>query len=101
MKRAQIDTVIEHQMLHGDYAKLRDPHTWKEILGALRHQADTVAASVGGHVDPDVLPTFLEPQVKQHVLVGGDWLLFAARWTVLVPESFDVVTAARVDEALR
>jgi hypothetical protein len=101
MKRAQIDVVIEHQMTHDEFKRLNTPEFWKEILGGLRAQADAVAASVGGHVDSTVLPDLLEPQVKKHVLVGGDFLLFASRWTVLVPESFDVVEEARRDARRR
>jgi hypothetical protein len=101
MKRALIDTVIEHQLTWQEFQRLNTPQLWKEIIDGLRAQADATAAAVGGHVDPDVLPTLLEPQVRKHAIVGGDWLLFAARWTVLVPEKFDNITAAREDERMR
>lgn len=100
MKTARIVTRVEAQVSRHDIVRLQQSETWKDILGALRHQANAMAEQVGGHVDPTRLPQFIEPQLVTHPLVGGDWFLFAALWFVVVPDTFDDQEAARRDEIL-
>jgi hypothetical protein len=100
VKTARIVTKVEAQVSQEDIRRLQDSRVWKEILESLRYQAGTKAAEAGGHLDATRLPTFVEPQLVTHPIVGGDWWLFAAEWYVVVPEKFDDVEAARRDEIL-
>lgn len=98
MKRARMVTQFESPVSVYDLDALRYEATWHGIVNRLREDADRKAAEVGGHVDPDVRPLLAEPQLKQHLIFGGDWLLFAAEWTILVPDDFDIVGEAKRDE---
>ena len=98
MKRARIVTRHEGPVNVMDIDSLLNGGGWHTIVVQLREDASKIAAEVGGYVDPDVPPLFTSPQLRQHVTFGGDWLLFAAEWTILVPDDFDAEEAARRDE---
>lgn len=101
MKRVRMVTTHQGPVSMDQVTRLTmDPAEWSKIAQSLRQDADKRAAEVGGYVDPDVAPTFVNPQVKQHHVFGGDWLLWAAEWTVLVPDSFDEVEESRRDEKI-
>lgn len=97
MKRVRMVTQFESQVDVLDLDALRYEPTWHGIVARLRDDAQKKAEEVGGHVDPDVAPVLMEPQLKQHVLFGGDWLLFAAEWTILVPDDFNIEDEAQRD----
>ncbi len=62
-----------------------DEEAAKTIIGLLRHKADEVCAESGARLRTDRLPEVI---VKRgaHVLVGGDYVLAASRWAVVMPE---------------
>lgn len=86
MKREAIDVELEIP-----YAEIqRYPSqraATREILGKLRHTAETKAAEVGGALASTVLPEIVIKRTSS-ILLGGDLMLVAARWQVDVPESF-------------
>lgn len=57
------------------------------IMRRMREQADTIAHAAKGHVVPTVMPETVVKRTSS-ILLGGDLLLVAARWSVEVPESF-------------
>lgn len=57
------------------------------IMRRMRQEADSIAHTVKGHVVPTALPETVVKRTSS-LLLGGDLLLVAARWTVEVPESF-------------
>lgn len=57
------------------------------IMRRMREQADAIAHSARGHVIPTAMPETVVKRTSS-VLLGGDLLLVAARWSVEVPESF-------------
>lgn len=65
----------------------------KAIINQAREKADQEARLVGGRVRVDMKPEFYIRR-GSHVLLGGDLMLVASRWSVEVPDSFDPHTAA-------
>lgn len=100
MKPQQIDITVEIPMGEDDIEQARREDFWREGMEYMRRLADEKAAAVGGHVVTDRPPELLEPRFANRasaLYVGGtqNWLLWASRWWVEVPESFDVHAAAR------
>jgi hypothetical protein len=57
------------------------------IMRRLREQADTIAFSAKGRIIATRMPETVVKRTSSMIL-GGDLLLVAARWSVEVPESF-------------
>lgn len=57
------------------------------IMRRLREEADTIAHTAKGRVIATRLPETVVKRTSS-LLLGGDLLLVAARWSVEVPESF-------------
>jgi hypothetical protein len=81
-----LDTEIE--IPFSDIERLGRSDATELVLKRLRLKAYDVAASVKGELVPTVMPEIVIKRTSS-VLLGGDLLLVAARWTVDVPESFD------------
>lgn len=99
MKPQQIDVTLEIPMSQDDIEQARRPDFWRQGIEAMREIADSEAAKIGGHVVTDRLPEIAEPKFANRaspLFVGQEqnWMLWASRWWVEVPESFDVHTAA-------
>jgi hypothetical protein len=57
------------------------------IMRRMREHADTLAHAARGHVMPERMPEIVVKRTSS-LLLGGDLLLVAARWSIEVPESF-------------
>jgi len=98
VKQQQIDVMLEIPMGEDDIEQARREEFWREGMEYMRELADQKARAVGGHVVTDRPPEILEPRYADRasaLYVGGSQhvLLWASRWWVEVPESFDVHTA--------
>lgn len=98
MKREKVEVRLEIPMSEDDLTQMQDERFWREGMEYMRRQADQKAAEAGGYVVTDTSPEFTNPQVAAHPLLGGNWLLWASRWTVEVPESFHVPSAIAADD---
>ncbi len=78
-----------------DLANLHDPLFWRQGIESMQRQAEALAAQAGGRLLMTRKPAFTEPQVSSHVLLGGNWLLWASMWYVEVPESFVLPTTGQ------
>jgi hypothetical protein len=99
MKAQQIDILLEIPVSEDDIEQARREEFWREGMEYMRQLADQKAAAFGGHVVTDRLPEMGEPQFANRasgIFVGEtqNWLLWASRWWVEVPDSFDVCAAA-------
>lgn len=63
------------------------------LIERVRGKAEEEARAVGGRLQTDTLPEFYIRR-GSHVTFGGDYLLVASRWTVLVPDQFDMRRAS-------
>lgn len=86
MKRVQLDTEIEIPFT--DIEALGRDRATDIVLKRLRLKAYDVAAEVKGELVPSILPEIVMKRTSS-VLLGGDIMLVAARWTVDVPEAFE------------
>ena len=96
MKTTFLDVLVEI-----DQADLLDGLTTTEKKDALsteivekhRTKAEQECREAGGRLVVDTAPQFSVSR-GSNVLLGGDFILTASRWTVEVPESFDPAEAA-------
>lgn len=64
-----------------------------EIIEKHRVKAEEEARAVGGRLQTDTMPEWYIRRGSD-LVNGGDYILTASRWTVLVPNSFDPKFAA-------
>jgi hypothetical protein len=81
----QIDTEIE--IPFDDLARLGRDGAVALVLNRLRLKAYDEVSQVKGEIVSTILPEIVVKRTSS-VLLGGDLMLVAARWTVDVPESF-------------
>lgn len=64
-----------------------------EIIEKHRVKAEEEARAVGGRLQTDTVPEWYIRRGSD-LINGGDYILTASRWTILVPNSFDPQYAA-------
>jgi hypothetical protein len=90
MKEARVAVRMEVPLNENDLKDVSDPDFARQGMEYMRRQADELAASVGGRVVTDRLPSFTEPRLTSHAVLGGNWLLWASMWWVEVPDHVDI-----------
>jgi hypothetical protein len=92
MKQAQIAVNIRVPLSEDSQAN--DPTFIRDAMEYMRRQAEGLAATKGGRVVTDRMPTFIKPQIAAHATFGGNWFLWASMWWVEVPDSADIESIA-------
>jgi hypothetical protein len=90
VKSVQVDVLLRIPLGDDDFTQIDKPDFWRQGMEMMRTQAETKAATVGGYVPTDRRPEFTEPQISSHAVLGGNWLLWASRWWVEVPDSAQI-----------
>lgn len=96
MKTAQID--VEVAIEQGELMDVLTSTSEKnkvatDIVEKHRVKAEQEARAVGGRLVTDTLPQWYIRRGSD-LINGGDYILTASRWTVVVPNSFDPKRAA-------
>lgn len=86
MKEQKID--VEMNVPYREIEALGRDRAIREILGKLRYTAQQRVEEAGGRLVPTTLPEIVVKRTSS-ILLGGDILLVASRWTATVPDAFD------------
>lgn len=89
MREALIDVTYEIEVTD-DLKELADPSFHRAAMEHMRHKAFAAAAEAGGYLRTDRPPQISIPRVASPAspLLSGQYVLYASRWHVEVPETF-------------
>jgi hypothetical protein len=90
MREALIDVTLEVEVTN-DLDAISDPQFHRQAMERMRDKAEVAAREAGGRLRTDRMPELMVPQKvspTSPLLQHQDYVLFASRWHVEVPEHF-------------
>jgi hypothetical protein len=89
VRESKIDVTYEIEVTD-DLSALADPAFHRAAIEHMRTKAEALAAQAGGFVRTDRTPEISFPRVASPAspLMSGQFVLYASRWYVDVPETF-------------